>query len=132
MLLGAYSALERQVMLPLLLKYRLQVEADPGGQTAEDKEFLMSTQDALALWEQKVRKRERRRAIKEGIKEGIEQGIAPARRLLLALYEMRFGPVPSAVRARVEATSDPKVMMAWSELVATASRKEVDGALGAS
>lgn len=115
-------------MLPLLLKYRLQVEADSGGQTAEDKEFLMSTQDALALWEQKVRKRERRRAIREGIKKGI----APARHLLLALYEMRFGPVPSAVRARVEATSDPKVMMAWSELVAAASRKEVDGALGAS
>lgn len=121
------DALERRVMLPLLVRYRLSVPADPGRRTAEDKELLMSTQDAYAVWEEKVLER----GAQKGIDQGIERGLAPARAALVRMFELRFGPAPAAVRARVEATKDPDLMMKWSELVATASRSEIDLALGA-
>jgi hypothetical protein len=40
------DALERRVMLPILVRLRFEVPADQEQQTSEDREFLMSTQDA--------------------------------------------------------------------------------------
>ena len=65
------DALERRVMLPLLVRYRLSVPADPGRWTAEDKEFLMSTQDAYAVWEEKTLERGAQRGVEQGIEQGI-------------------------------------------------------------
>lgn len=116
------DAVERRVMLPLLMRHRLTVPANPGRRTAEDKEFLMSTQDAYAVWEEKTLERGAQR----GVEQGIERALVPARRFLLELYESRFGAAPTALRARVDATKDPDLMMKWSKLVVTAPRSEVD------
>lgn len=78
---------------------------------------------AMAIWEQQV--------LERGIERGIARGLAPARHMLALLYEARFGPVPAAIRAGIEAAADPDTLTRWSDLVARGSREEVDRALGA-
>ena len=112
------DALERRVMLPLLVRLRIEISTDPRRQTVKDKEFIMSTQDALALWEQRVRE------------EVAESGLAAARSMLLRSYEHRFGPTPRAVRARVKATTDQELLVRWFDLLSTSSREEVDHVIG--
>ncbi|HSN99939.1 MAG TPA: hypothetical protein VLS89_16705 [Candidatus Nanopelagicales bacterium] len=109
------DALERRVMLPLLVNLRLTIPANPRRQTADDKEFLMSTQNAMALWEQRV----------------VDRTLSPARSLLLRLYETRFGTAPEPIRTLVEATNDPEQITQWLEVVATGAREDVDRVLAA-
>lgn len=127
------DAPERRVVLPILLRLRLEVQADEEKQTSEDREFLMSTQDALEMWERQVEQRgEERgeeRGLRRGLERGLKQGLAPARHGLVVLYQSRFGAVPPAVRARIEATSDPDTINGWFDLVASGTREDVDRAL---
>ena len=117
------DALEVQVVLPILIRYHLEAATDPD-RTSEDKEFLMSTQDVVAMWEQRVRQ--------EGLDKGRQEMAVAARQALLVLYEVRFGlPAPEVVRARLNETSDPGVLGRWIELVGRAPRNEVDQVLGA-
>jgi hypothetical protein len=74
----------------------------------------------MEIWERQLRE------------EGLRKGLAVARRSLLLLYESRFGAVPAAVRARIEATSDADTIMRWTERVAHDAREDVDRDLGAS
>lgn len=114
------EAPEVQIMVPIMLRWRQAVPASPSKQTSEEKEFLMTAQEAIKMWEQQRQR---------GIEEGREEGLAPARHALLVLYEVRFGRVPKAVRARVEATTDPDTLMGWTDLVARGARADVDRAL---
>jgi hypothetical protein len=115
-------------MLPILVRLRFEVPADQQQQTSEDREFLMSTQDAMKIWERQLREDE----LRKGLERGLERGLAVARRSLLLFYEKRFGPVPPALRARIEATSDPDTIMRWTERVIQDAREDVDRDLGAS
>lgn len=81
----------------------------------------MSTQDAYAVWEEKT--------LERGAQRGIERGLAVLRAVMIRFYEWRFGPMPAAARARIEATSDLDLLTQWSELIETAPRSEVDRAL---
>ena len=118
------DALEVQVVLPILIRYHLAAATDPD-RTNEAKEFLMSTQDIVAMWEQRLRQE----ATEKGIEKGIEKGLTAARRMLLAIYEARFGSAPEGVRARVTKESDLDVLTRWSDLVVRASQEEVDRVL---
>ena len=116
------DAPERHVVLPLLVRFRLEVPADPDQRTAEDREFLMSTQHIMDMWERQIRE--------QGIRQGMERALATARRSLLRLYEARFGSAPLAVRERIQATSDPDLLDCWIDLAAVGTREEVDQVLG--
>lgn len=48
------------------------------------------------------------------------------RRALLRIYEIRFGAVPEAIRARLQAAPDPETLDAWIELFGRAPREHVD------
>ncbi len=119
------DAPEVTVMVLIMLRSRLMVPAEPSEQTEEEKEFLMRTQDAIDMWNQ-----QRQSGVEAGRKEGLEIGLEAGRHTLLALYEVRFGPAPAAVRTRVAALADPEVLKRWSDLVARGARDEIDRVLG--
>jgi hypothetical protein len=132
------DAPEVRLVLPIMLRFRLAVPADPDEQTTRDKEFLMSTQDALELLEQQLLEKGMLKGLEQGIQKGLEQGIqkgleqgiqkglAPARRALLMVYEVRFGPPPAAVQTRVQAVSDPDTLTRWTDVVGSEPRERVD------
>ena len=55
-------------------------------------------------WADKIRAEGWRDGLEQGMEKGLERGKEQgARRILLRLLGLRFGPVPEAVRRRVEA-----------------------------
>jgi hypothetical protein len=114
------EAPERILALPILLRLRLEIPVDPADQTNDEQEFLMDTQDIVETW--------RREAIQEGVKQGIERGIA---RSLIHIYEARFGAMPAAIRAVIEATHDEPTLYAWLELAGTRGADEIAAAVHA-
>ena len=111
------EAPERTLALPILVRLRLEIPADPAKQTNDDQEFLMNTQDIVETW--------RREAIQEGVKQGLERGIA-------RIYEARFGVMPEELRAVIEDTHDEAVLYAWLELAGTRGADEIAAAIHAS
>ena len=65
---------------------------------------------------------------KQGIEQGIEQGIA---RSLVDVYEARFGAMPEAIRAVIEATHDEPTLRAWLKLAGTRGADEIAAAIHA-
>jgi flagellar biosynthesis/type III secretory pathway protein FliH len=74
----------------------------------------MDTQDIVETW--------RREAVQEGVHQGVEQGIKQG---LVEVYEARFGAMPEALRAVVEAVDDQPTLVAWLRLVGTRSADEI-------
>jgi hypothetical protein len=100
------DAPEQRLALPILLRLRLEIPADPDDQTREDQEFLMHTQDIVENWRQ------------EAIQEGVKQGESA---VLLRLLRQRFG---SAIDAHVErrvATASSEQLDTWTMRVLTAA-----------
>jgi len=64
--------------------------------------------------------------IEQGRKQGIEQGIV---RSLVDVYEARFGAVPEAIRAMIEATHDEATLRAWLKLAVTRGADEIVAAI---
>lgn len=65
----------------------------------------------------------------ELVEQFIEQGRMQGRALaIIYLYEARFGPMPPALRAVVEAMRDPSTLERWNLLAATGTREEVHDA----
>jgi hypothetical protein len=95
----------------------LEVLSDPTQRSSEDQEFLMDTQDIVEAWR------------REAIQEGVAQGRA---RLLIEIYEARFGAMPEDIRAVVEDTDDEPTLRAWGILVSTQDAIEIGAAIRAS
>jgi len=108
------EAPERTLALPILLRLRLEIPADPVKQSNDDQEFLMNTQDIVDTW--------RREAIQEGIEQGIERGIA---RSLVDIYEVRFGAMPEDLRVVIEDTHEEPTLRAWLKLAGTRGADEI-------
>ena len=86
--------------------------------------------DELVLYGQDLGyRRGRRQGLKQGREQGREQGM---RRALLATYEARFGVVPSALAAAVEAIRDADALLEWQAVFSTRSAREIAAALRAS
>ena len=66
--------------------------------------------------------------IEQGRKQGIEQGIA---RSFVDVYEARFGAMPEAIRAVIEATHDEPTLRAWLKLACTRGADEIAAAIHA-
>lgn len=117
------AAPERHAALPVLLRLRLDVPP-PDARTADDQEFMMSTEDVVEAWKRQV------------IKEGVElqqaltaQAIASARHAFVLLYEVRFGRMPRDLQAVVKAAVDPQEITRWSDLAAHGEQAQVNKAL---
>jgi hypothetical protein len=111
------DAPERTLALPILLRLRLEVPANPANQTGDDQEFLMDTQDIVETWR------------REAIQEGVQQGVASA---LIDFYEARFGAMPDDLRAVVEDTHNEATLRAWVKLASTHSADEIAETIRAS
>lgn len=103
------DAPERMLALPLLVKFRLAVPADPATRTSDDEEFLMTTHDIVEAWRQK--------AIEEGVEQGIEQG---ERNALLRQLRRRFGSQIDGEIERRLAAASPAQLGIWLERVLSA------------
>lgn len=96
------DAAERRLALPVLLRLRLTVPADPPQQTSDDQEFLMNTQDIVEAWQ----------------RAAIEQG---ERKVLLRQLRRRFGAaVDGEIEHRVAAASSQQIEL-WTERVLSAA-----------
>ncbi len=111
------DAPERRLALPILVRLRLEIPADPAKQTTLDREFLMTTQDVDKYLEGLHQK---------GLKEGLEKGFS---RAVLAAYRARFGAPPAAVVAAVEGAGDQAELERLLEMVTTLSAEDVAAAL---
>jgi flagellar biosynthesis/type III secretory pathway protein FliH len=64
------------------------------------------------------------RGLEQGLQRGLEQGLQRGRRdSLEKLLALRFGPLPEAVRARLE-TAEPEAIERWLERVLSADSAE--------
>ncbi len=103
------DAPERRLALPVLLRLRLTVPADPAQQTSDDQEFLMNTQDIVETW--------RQQAIEEAVKQGVER----ERKLLLRLLRRRFGAEVDGEIERHVAAAPVELIEIWAERVLSAA-----------
>jgi hypothetical protein len=110
------DAPERTLALPLLVKFKLEVPADPAKRTPDDEEFLMDTQDIVERWHS------------EAVQEGRGRGVVDA---LIEVYETRFGPIPPELRATIEGTHDEPTLHAWFKLAITRAADEIAAAVRA-
>jgi hypothetical protein len=108
------EAPERMLALPILVRLRLEISAEPTKRMDDDQEFLMDTQDIVETWRQ------------EAIQQGIEQGIV---RSLVHIYQSRFGTMPHELRAVIEDTHDEATLYAWLKLAGTHGADEVAAAI---
>lgn len=82
----------------------------------------MSTQDVVEVWERRVRE--------EGVQQGRAKGRAEGRAEgLIAVYEARFGTMPSKLQAVILGTRDEETLRGWYSLMATRSAEEIAAAL---
>jgi hypothetical protein len=107
------DAPERTLVLPILVRLRLEIPTDPAKRTKDDQEFFMDTQDIVEAW--------RREAIQEG------EGKARADAVLTAL-RVRGIAVPDAARRRILAVKDLQQLERWLEkaIVATSLGEVLD------
>jgi hypothetical protein len=116
------DAWERQVAMPALIAATVQIPQDYPSE--EEREILMSIDSVYEQWEQQV--------TEKGIERGLERGRElEAKRTLHMLYEARFGTMPSAITATIEATHDTAKLEHWILLVATRSPEEFTAAVQA-
>jgi hypothetical protein len=107
------EAPERTLALPILVRLRLEIPADPAKQTNDDQEFLMNTQDIVETW----------------CREAIDEGRAKARADdVLTALRVRGIAVPEAARKRILAQSDLQRLERWLEkaIVATSLGEVLD------
>jgi len=109
-----HDALERRLALPILVRLRLAVLADPTQRTTDDQEFLMDTEDIVEAWRQE--------AIREGFQQGERAGFQQGERaVLLRLLRRRFGAsIDSTIELRVAVASSEQIER-WTERVLSAA-----------
>ncbi len=115
------DAVERRLALPILVRLRLEVPADPAKQTAQDREFLMSTLNI-----EKYLGQIEREGLEKGLQKGRDEGFAAA---VLVAYRARFGAPPATLVAAVRGAKDQAALRRWLEMVTTRPLEEVTSAL---
>ena len=124
------AAQERCVALPLLLHFRFDVENHVqdeqamSAEIAEIKAWYQSFVEEQQRKERELRDAAVKKALDDGVSQGISQGISQGvvkgeRALLVRQLRARFGSVPSATNARIEA-ADATLVERWGDRVLTA------------
>ena len=101
------------------------VMADTDGRRRSLRQVIVSLLKEESIMESWVYKQ----GEQTGLEKGLEKGLQPARKTLVLLYEARFGGMAPELRARVEAAHQPDLLDRWAEVVAHASKGDVDRAL---
>jgi len=126
------EAPEYRLALPILIRLRIEIPADPAKQTKSDREFLMTTQEVdkyLADIEERARTEGQKKGLAEGQKKGLAEGQKVGReegerigvaRVLLDQLAAKLGPVPAKVRTRVGDASLAE-LTGWTRRVLTAA-----------
>jgi flagellar biosynthesis/type III secretory pathway protein FliH len=79
---------------------------------------------AMSTFAERFRAEGRSQGIQQGMREGREQGMQRGEvAMLVRLLERKFGPVPEALRPRIEA-ADERSLLEWSERVLSAATLE--------
>lgn len=115
------DAPERRLALPILVRLRLEIPADPAKQTTIDREFLMTTKEIDKYLEDLHQK-----GREEGRGEGRGEGLSKA---VLVVYSARFGTPPAALAAAVQRVSDQAKLQRLLEIVGTGSAEDMAAAL---
>jgi flagellar biosynthesis/type III secretory pathway protein FliH len=88
----------------------------------------MSIDSVYEQWERQVTQK----AFEQGYAEGFElERESTVKRMLRLLYEARFGALPDALTATIEATHDVATLERWIILAGTRSPEEVTAAVQA-
>jgi hypothetical protein len=119
------DAPERRLALPILVRLRLEIPADPAKQTKIDREFLMTTKE-IDKYLADLERRGHEVGRQEGRGEGLGEGLSKA---VLVVYSARFGPPPAAVAAAVQRVSDQAELQRLLEIVGTRPAEDVIAAL---
>ena len=119
------DAVERRLALPILVRLRLEVPADPAKQTAQDREFLMSTLN-IEKYLGQIEREGLEKGLEKGLRKGRDEGFAEA---VLVAYRARFGAPPATLVAAVRAAKDQAALRRWLEMVTTRPLEEVTSAL---
>ncbi len=109
------DAPERRLALPVLVRLRFEIPADPAKQTTIDREFLMTTKEVDKY-------------LRDLQQEGRDEGFAQA---VLAVYKTRLGAPTAALVAAVERAGDHAELQRLLEIVTTRSAEDVAAALRA-
>jgi flagellar biosynthesis/type III secretory pathway protein FliH len=83
---------------------------------------------AMSTFAERFRAEGRSQGIQQGMERGMRQGIQLGMQrgevaMLVRLLERKFGPVPEALRPRIEA-ADERSLLEWSERVLSAATLE--------
>ena len=95
----------------------------PGSQitvTTKLEEVKSMLAERVKEWPQEWKEAGREEGLKEGLKEGLDKGLAAGRAALIQELERRFGPLPTAARARVESLDSYERIVELSFAAATA------------
>ena len=106
------DAWERTVAMPVLIALRFEIPQNQADD--EERTYLMSTMELYEQWVQKTKA------------EGLEQGLKQS---LIAVYQARFGTLPSEIAAAIESTHDTAMLNRWLDRTATGTPEEIASAL---
>jgi hypothetical protein len=115
------DAWERSVATPLLVHFQLGLDEQA---TSEEDDVSAEIRAWFEDYQQKLRNEGRDEGLKEGRDEGLKEG---GRNLLLRQLRARFGELPAAVVARIDA-ADVAELERWGERVLGA--RTLDEVLG--
>jgi hypothetical protein len=117
------------VAIPLLVALRLEL---PHNGSKKQREYLMSTESLYEQWLEQHQRDARDQGLKEGRKEGRTEGRKLAlRHAIRTVYGSRFGSMPPALIAILDATHDLARLDRWLARVAVGSAEDFAAALAA-
>ncbi len=102
---------ERCTALPILVRFRIEAAAEPV--STVDEEFLMNTQEVMDMFEQRAEQR------------GEQRGLVRQRKMVLRQLRRKFGDLPEAILARVDAADADTLDRFADKLLFAASPQEV-------
>ena len=82
----------------------------------------MDTQDIVERWEKEAEARGELRGERLGVERTLKRNV-------IDVYELRFGPMPAALRVAVEAAKDERLLDEWFTLTVTRSAEEIAQAI---
>jgi hypothetical protein len=121
-----HDAWEPRAFVEQLIAYTDEVAQNPDSASEDDMSTAEELKSIYKDWEQRVRNEGMEKGIEQGMEKGMEKAMREA---LVSSYQARFGEVPAALRAAVDATSDIAILRGWLPLFTTAAVEDIAAAV---